>query len=98
MNLSETKKRIGAIYKEAMGRLMKEPHAEEWDAEAAMHYGPAHIVWDDFNWSMVEWCLENFEEYADHEEHDKVDLEHVRWSLEELAKIPLEEREALEEE
>lgn len=58
--------------------------------ESPLHYGPAHIVWDDENWDSVEWCLKHFDEYADdlteHEKHV------VRWSLEELAKIPMNTR------
>jgi len=27
-----------------------------------LHYGPAHIVWDDENWDSAQWCLDHFEE------------------------------------
>jgi hypothetical protein len=31
--------------------------------ESAMHYGAAHIVWDDENFERehIKWCLDNFE-------------------------------------
>lgn len=33
--------------------------------EEAMHYGAAHIVWDDENFERehVQWCLDHFEQY-----------------------------------
>jgi len=58
--------------------------------DSPLHYGPAHIVWEDENFNHAEWCLEHFDE-------NKGDLSDytlgvVRWSLEELAKIPMNER------
>lgn len=56
----------------------------------ALHYGPAHVVWEDENWHSAECCLEHFDEYAENlSESEKVI---VRRSLKELAAIPLEER------
>lgn len=33
--------------------------------ESAMHYGPAHIVWEDENFARhhIEWCLAHSDEY-----------------------------------
>lgn len=33
---------------------------------SAMHFGPAHIVWEDENFARhhVQWCLDNFSKYA----------------------------------
>ena len=58
--------------------------------ETPLHDGPAHIVWDDDNFDCVDWCLENFDEFKG--DNSEEDLAVVRWSLEELRKIPLDER------
>ena len=76
-------KPVAEIYKQAVEKLGGNEHA--------LHYGPAHIVWEDENWDSVDWCLEHFNEYKG--DNSEEDLEVVRWSLEELAKIPLEKRE-----
>lgn len=60
------------------------------DAMSALHYGPAHIVWEDENFELAEWCLENFDNHTGTLSKEELDI--VRWSLEELAKIPLETR------
>lgn len=63
--------------------------------ESAMHYGPAHIVWDDENFERthIQWCLDNFckndEKYYSAEE-----LEAVKNSLLDLLKLPDEILEA----
>lgn len=70
------------IYKEALKRL---------DGNSdPLHYGPAHVVWADENFDCAELSLEKFDQRAD----DLTDKEKVvvRWSLEQLAKIPLSER------
>lgn len=53
-----------------------------------MRFGPAHIVWEDENFSRehVQWCLEHFGEYADGIELSA--LAEVRQSLEEMLELP----------
>lgn len=54
-----------------------------------LHYGPAHIVWDDENFDCAEDCLRRFDENAgDLSDFEK---EVVRVSLQELAALPREE-------
>ena len=55
-----------------------------------LHYGPAHVVWEDENFECAEVCLEDFDKYKG--DINDNDLEIVRKSLEELAKIPIVER------
>jgi hypothetical protein len=55
-----------------------------------LHYGPGHVVWEDENWHSAEWCLENFDKYS--EDLNESEKTIVRRSLQELAAIPLEER------
>jgi hypothetical protein len=73
-------KPVADIYKQALAKLDGN--------ELPLQYGPAHVVWEDENFDYAEWCLEHFYE-CDYSEDD---LDVVRWSLEELAKIPLNER------
>ncbi len=75
-------KKVAEIYQEALKRL-------EGD-DSPLHYGPAHIVWEDENFDCAEWSLEHFDENKG--DLSEADLEVVKWSLEELAKIPLSER------
>lgn len=58
----------------------------------AMHFGPAHIVWEDGNLedSYIRWCIEHFDKYSSG--LDAKDLEAVRRSLEELLLVPEAER------
>ena len=56
-----------------------------------LHFGPAHIVWEDENWDSARWCLDNFEKYPG--DNSAEELAIVRWSLEELEKLPIEQRE-----
>lgn len=53
--------------------------------ESAMHYGPAHIVWEDENFARahVQWCLDHFDDEP-RGDHDAQDLAAVRASLEAL--------------
>lgn len=57
--------------------------------ESAMHYGPAHIVWDDENFERehVQWCLDHCDEYR---ASGSTDAEHeaVRESLNALLALP----------
>lgn len=65
--------------------------AEMMDDVRLLHYGPAHVVWEDENWDSAEWCIQHFDEHK--EDYDPSDLEVVRWSLFELTKLPPEIRE-----
>ena len=79
-------KPVMEIYEAAQARLL-EVSINNW---SALHFGPSHVVWEDENFDSAEWCLEHFDEFSEKltEEEKKI----VRWSLEELAKIPLEIR------
>ena len=60
--------------------------------DSALHGGPGHIVWGDENWGdeHIRYCLEHFEENKGNSMPDELEI--VRWSLEELLKIPEAER------
>jgi len=60
--------------------------------EAAMEYGPAHIVWADENFSRrsVQWCLDNFDDYRDAGSEEE--LAAVRQSLVDMLALPDEVR------
>lgn len=87
---------VAAIYERA-GRDLRELaiEAEERGFEpvdpfSAMHFGPAHIVWEDENFGRdsVQWCLDEFEHYRGEAcERDDV-AAIVRRSLEELLALP----------
>lgn len=70
------------IYREAVRRLDGD--------DGPLHFGPSHIVWDDENFELAEDCLEHFDEWRG--ERTDAELVVVRWSLEELAKLPLDVR------
>jgi len=71
-------KAIKDIYEKALEKLDGN--------DSPLHYGPAHIVWEDENFDSAQWCLDNFDEYADDlSEEEKVV---VRWSLEQLLLVP----------
>lgn len=57
----------------------------------AMHFGPAHIVWEDenFNRESVQFCLDNFDKYK--RDFDEDSMKSVRASLEDLLKLTDEE-------
>jgi hypothetical protein len=87
-------KPVAEIYKRAFEDLKKLPG----DAYIALNYGPAHVVWADENFDSAEWCLKDFDNWCA-EYQTKVDLDDeqlaiVKRSLEELAAMPLTEREA----
>lgn len=71
-------KPVAEIYKRALAEA----------GEEAMHYGPAHIVWDDENFERdhVQWCLDHFDEHRF--DHSPDDLVAVRRSLQELLALP----------
>lgn len=52
-----------------------------------LHFGPAHIVWEDENFDQAEWCLENFDKYKGG--FTEKELTIVKQSLEELSKVPI---------
>ena len=58
--------------------------------DTCLHFGPAHIVWEDENWHSTEWCIEHFNDYNDG--FTEKENEVVMWSLVELAKIPMNQR------
>lgn len=70
---------VAEIYKGALKRLNGDG--------SPLHFGPAHIVWEDENFDSAEWCLEHFDEYQGDYTDDELSV--VRWSLEELAKLPI---------
>ena len=54
-----------------------------------MHYGAAHIIWEDENFKRhhVQWCLDHFDQYK-HEDSTDAENEAVRQSLLELLALP----------
>lgn len=77
-------KSVMDIYRKAVQRLDGN--------ESPLLFGPAHVVWEDENWDFVDWCLEHFSEYPGDNTGEQLAV--VRWSLEELRKIPLKDRES----
>ena len=55
--------------------------------KSPLHFGPAHVVWEDENWDSAEWCLEHFDKYVG--DNSEADLAIVRESLKELVKLPM---------
>jgi len=53
--------------------------------EPAMHYGAAHVIWDDENFGRhhIQWCLDNYEKYK-REDSNREENEAVKQSLVEL--------------
>ena len=78
-------KAVAAIYSEALDKLNGNM--------MPLHFGPAHIVWEDFNFAdgHVQWCIDEFDNYKGDWREDQLAV--VMWSLEELIKIPEDERE-----
>ncbi len=72
-------KKVAEIYQEALRQLGKN--------ESPLHFGPGHIVWEDENFNLAEWCLEHFDEHLN--DYTDGEMKIVKWSLEELAKLPL---------
>jgi hypothetical protein len=75
-------KPVAEIYEEAVKRLNGD--------DTPLHFGPSHIVWDDENFDCAEACLKDFDKYT--EGYTEEELNVVRWSLEELVKLPLKAR------
>jgi hypothetical protein len=76
-------KPVAEIYQEALRRLGGD--------DTPLLYGPAHIVWDDYNFHCADKCIEDFDLYKG--DYGEEELAVVRWSLEELLKLPEEVRE-----
>ena len=77
-------KPVADVYKEALDRLEKN--------EYPLLYGPAHIVWDDYNLSdnTIRWCVDNFDEYRS--DYTDSQMRIVKWSLLKLLRIPEKDR------
>ena len=73
---------VTEIYKKAGGK----------NNFSALHFGPAHIVWEDANFEdeHIQWCIDHFDEYA--RDFDPKDLALVKQSLFDLLEIPESER------
>jgi len=54
--------------------------------ESPLHFGPAHVVWDDENFDSAQSCLNDFDKYTDGYTKEEMDI--VRESLVELAALP----------
>lgn len=54
--------------------------------EGPLHWGPAHIVWEDENWEAAQWCLDHFDEYR--RDYSDATLAIVRESLDRLVALP----------
>lgn len=78
-------KPVADIYDQALAKLDGN--------ESPLVWGPGHIVWGDENFEdhSIRWCLEHFDDIYDDRSPDKytpAELAVVRWSLEEIAKLP----------
>lgn len=76
-------KPVADIFKEAVDRLRGD--------DSPLLYGPAHAVWYAENWDSVDWCIAHFDEHKG--DNSEEDLAVVMWSLNELQKLPLQQRE-----
>jgi hypothetical protein len=85
-------KEVAAIYDRAVADIERLNEEDDpwppYEAESALHYGPAHIVWADENFyrDSVQWCLDHFDEYR-RDMPDPV-AAIVRRSLVELLALP----------
>lgn len=69
-------KAIRDIYDQVLAKL---------DGNEPLHFGSAHIVWEDDNFDSAQWCLDNFDKYADDLSEKEKTI--VRESLEQLLLI-----------
>lgn len=56
-----------------------------------LHFGPAHVVWDDECWGHANWCLDWFDESKQNRSRGRFsddELEVVRQSLIDLIVVP----------
>lgn len=72
-------KPIADIYQEALEALNGDM--------MPLHYGPAHVVWEDENFESARWCLDNFEKYKGDLTGKEQKI--VRRSLEKLVAVPV---------
>jgi hypothetical protein len=79
---------VAEIYIKALSKLNKD--------NSPLCFGPSHIVWEDENFGndSIEWCLQELNSFENkyYERFTPEDLKVVKWSLEELMKVPLEIR------
>lgn len=77
-------KPVSDIYYEALDRLN--------DDDSPLLYGPSHVVWEDFNLDdrNIKRCIEYCDLYEG--DYTKDELMIVKWSLQELLKIPESQR------
>ena len=47
-----------------------------------LHFGPAHLVWEDGNWWDAKWCLDNFRQFMGDLTHGELTI--VRRTLQRL--------------
>ena len=52
-----------------------------------LHFGPAHLVWEDENWDLAQWCLDHFDEFKF--DLTECELVIVRESLVRLIAVPV---------
>lgn len=73
-------KPVAQIYQEALHKLDGD--------DSVLKFSSGHIVWSDENFEdiHVQGCLDDFDEYKG--DYDNESLSVLRWSLEELLKIP----------
>lgn len=71
-------KPVAEIYQEALAALDGD--------EMPLHYGPAHVVWEDENFDLAQACLDDFNERQ--YDYSAGQLAVVRRSLEQLAALP----------
>lgn len=79
---------VSDIYKEAERRLNEVEVCKT--GSDPLHFGPSHVVWEDENFDNPLSCLAHFKDFEG--KYTKEDLAIVRWSLEELAKVPMNQR------
>lgn len=72
------------IYAEAVRRLNGD--------RDPLHFGPSHVVWEDENFDCAQICLDSMNKSPD-TDYTEEQLAVVRWSLEELQKLPENVRE-----
>ncbi len=79
-------KPVADIYDEAVRQLGGD--------DSVLHWSAGHVVWEDENFDSADWCLKHFDEYTtgEHGGYDEKSLKTLRWSLEELDKLPYEVR------
>lgn len=71
-------KPVADIYHQAKAALDGDPYP--------LHFGPAHVVWEDENFDLAASCLETFDQYRG--DYSDAELAVVRASLEQLAALP----------